>query len=83
MPDPHGVGYFAHFEEPGGWYAATVKPDGCVDLRRYYNLPLHEPGRDADDEDYLHICDIDDLISRLQALRDAAKAKYGADWGRC
>lgn len=67
--------------DPEGWYHAIVKFDGCIHFNRYCNIPIHElqPGQEAD-IDYLHICDLDDTIARLQALRDIAKAHFGEKW---
>lgn len=77
--------YTATFEDPDGWYEAFVKWDGCIDLTRYFNTPLSvERGKDrnSDDECYIHICDLDDFIARLQKLRDAAQAAFGEPWPR-
>lgn len=43
---------------------ASLKNDGCVDFRRVYNI-----GSATEDADYLHICDLDQLIADLIALR--------------
>lgn len=64
-----------------GWYSAVVKWDGCIHLNRYYNFPW---GKDpihpeADNEDYIHICDLDEFIARLQALKVMAETHFG-EW---
>ena len=54
-------------EYPDAYYRATAEMFGCVEFYRIHN------GADWDDEnamiDYIHICSIDDMISRLQALK--------------
>ena len=65
------------------WWSATVKWDGCVDLHRAHNVPFGTEGRDEDHMAFssdMHVCDLDELIERLQKLRDRAKAHYGKDW---
>lgn len=70
--------------DPNGWYQATIKHDGCIDFRHAANSPFTLPDgsslpewarpKDGDDCDAdLHICDLDALIERLQALRDFAR----------
>ena len=27
-------------EDPGGWFSATIDRGGCVNLKRYFNVPL-------------------------------------------
>jgi hypothetical protein len=54
-------------------YQAYVKWDGCVQLTRYFN-------GNQNDEDSIHICDLDDFISRLQEIRDLAVQKFGNNW---
>ena len=60
------------FVSPDGWWAADVRFDGCVNLVNMINTPLKE-GQDygdlADDNvQGMHICDLPDLMERLQAL---------------
>lgn len=67
--------------DPEGWYKASVKWDGCVHFRRAYNLPYPHPEGDDDAfEDYIHICDLDEFIARLQALKQKAIEHFGGDW---
>jgi len=73
--------YRAEFQDPEGWYRASVKLDGCIDMQRAYNVPF--PRNDDEDEDMadtMHICDIDEHIERLIALRDAAREHFGDEW---
>lgn len=58
------------------WYSAWVKWDGCVHFNRYYNTPIGVDHKDGKDMDYLHICDLDEMIKRLTELRDKAKAYF-------
>ena len=46
--------------------SAKIEWDGCVELY---------------DSVHLHICDLDNFISRLQSLRQEAVAYFGEDWG--
>jgi len=55
--------HFLSAKDPDGWYSASVKWDGCIDFTRYFNEPNGEM------KDSIHICDIDDMIARLQALK--------------
>lgn len=43
---------------------ASVRNDGCVDFRQVHNI-----GFVTQDEDYLHICSLDQMIVDLLALR--------------
>jgi hypothetical protein len=65
------------FVDPDGWWEAGVRFDGCVHLRHYSNRPRTDPERRLEDEDYIHICDLDDAIARLVALREAAQSHFG------
>jgi len=48
---------------PKGWWEATLRYDGCVQFRRYFNVPM------AEEVDDIHLCDLDETIKRLEALR--------------
>ena len=69
--------HWLDLEDPEGWYKASVRGDGCIHFNRAFNLSYDErkPG-DEEAEDYLHICDIDGLIARLQSLKQAALAHF-------
>jgi hypothetical protein len=68
--------------DPEGWWEAGVKSDGCIHLNQYFNRPFTEVSpTEAADSGYFHICDLDDFILRLQALRAAALEHFGA-WPR-
>ena len=72
--------------EPNGWYVARVKYDGCIDLYRYHDMPCPPECDGGEDRphptmiDYIHLCDIDHEIERLQALKKLAMEKFGKDW---
>jgi hypothetical protein len=66
---------FLWLEDPQGWWRAVVNDNGCVDFYRFHNEPLYE-----DDADYIHICNVDDFIERLQSLKEVAKQHYGETW---
>ena len=61
-------------QDPEGWYSAVVRFDGCIHLNRHHNYPLSER-----DNDYIHICDIDDMIERLESLKKLA-LDYYVEW---
>jgi hypothetical protein len=53
-------------------WEASVKWDGCIELVRRYNM-----GDDPEDAGQIHLCDLDQLIAKLQALREAARGVLG------
>ena len=72
--------FVIQLDDPEGWYSARVKFDGCVDFMRYHNWPKDAaPAGREEDVDYIHICDVDDMIARLQAIKEAAK-KHFKEW---
>lgn len=64
--------------ELGVWYKAIVKWDGCIHLNRYFNNPYikNEKSEENDAPDYIHICELNNYINRLIALRDIANEFY-------
>lgn len=66
-------GYSLKLEDVQDRFTADVRGDGCVNLRRYY-------GADDEDNDYIHICDLDAMIEKLQAVKAAALEHFGDDW---
>jgi hypothetical protein len=66
--------------DPDGFYKAGVKWDGCVHFDRYYNAPLDDETRRPEDRDYIHICDVEREIERLQALLVEARKHFGEHW---
>jgi len=58
--------------DPEDVYTASVRFDGCVHLYRY-----EEKG---ELDYYIHICDLDGMILRLQALKTEALKHFGKDW---
>jgi hypothetical protein len=75
-------------EDPEMRWKATVKPDGCFELYRAFNTPFQTATNDMVlgdlkkdiDCDSIHICDVDDLIERLQSLKAQAIKHYGPKW---
>lgn len=51
-----------------GEFTARVSYDGCVNLRRHYI---------TGDQDYIHICELDEFIALLQELQAMGKAHFG------
>lgn len=81
--EPSGTAedHWVDFVDPGGWYSASVKWDGCVHFYRYFNQPHPQPKDDPTAyAQHLHICDIDEEIARLQALK-AKAIEYFAERG--
>lgn len=52
-----------------------VRRDGCVHIYKHYELP-------ALDSDYVHICDLQEFIDRLEALKARAIETFGEHWGK-
>jgi hypothetical protein len=74
--------YRLELKDRDGWWSAIVKWDGCIHFYRYHNEPMKDHGENVGDMvDYLHICDIDELINGLQELKARAIGKFGNDWG--
>lgn len=71
--------HWLEVEDPEGWYSATIKWDGCVHFNRYFNEPMHSPSRSDEDIDYIHYCDLEQEIRRLQALLDMGREHYKND----
>lgn len=72
--------HWLEIKDPEGWYYAVVKWDGCIHFNRYYNAPKDEQEKDSEDNDYLHICSVDDMVKRLQALKEEAVKHFGDGW---
>lgn len=60
-------------------YEIDVRFDGCVHLYRYHIGPVDNI-RERD-PDYLHICDLDEMIALLQAVKAKALEHFG-EWPR-
>lgn len=63
----------------------SVKFDGCIHYNKIYNTSYNENGEyfkpeDSECEDYIHICDIDDMIKQLQEIKAMALAHFGDKW---
>jgi hypothetical protein len=68
--------------DPEGWFTAGVKFDGCISFTRYFNIPEGSDDPRADEGDLvdtLHICDLDEMIERLHAIKAFARAHFG-EW---
>jgi hypothetical protein len=66
--------WWLEVHNPVHMYRASVKSTGCIHF--YQDYPAD------DDGEYLHICDIDDLIERLQELKVRAELHFGEDWNK-
>lgn len=79
--------HWLEVRDPDGWWEAVVKWDGCIHLHHAGNVPFDKEHGDSQSseaerdksacDDYIHLCDIDDAIARLQALKQMALAHFG------
>jgi hypothetical protein len=65
--------HWLEVKDPDGWYSAVVKWDGCIHYMTYSNEPMSQ---DEENQDYLHICDIQGEIDRLYSLLQVARKHY-------
>ena len=76
--------HWLEIEDPEGWYSAIARFDGCVHFYHYGNIPLSSSPDRKDSaccDDYIHICDIDEMIERLQSLKKVAQEHFkGGEW---
>ena len=72
--------YWVTFSDTGSRkqfiWEANVKWDGCVELVHRYNM-----GDNPEDAGQIHLCDLDEMIARLQALREEARKVLGPRHG--
>ena len=68
--------YLLTLLEPNQWFRADIKWDGCVHFYRSHNNTPLDIIKDLQNVDYIHICDIDDMILRLQELKRLATAHF-------
>lgn len=76
-------------DESYHYWHASVTANGCIHLHHADNEPYSaEAGfsnkqRACEQQDsYIHICDLDEYIKRLTALRDIAKKHFGEEWNK-
>ncbi len=64
--------YQAIFRDQHGHWQADIH-SGCLHLwqatNRAFDADSPEPGASDEDDDYMHICDLDEFIDTLLALR--------------
>lgn len=74
-----------HGKIEGGdtWRRACVKWDGCIHFDSFANVPL-ELSPDRKDpacvDSYIHICEIDEMIEDLQAIKKLALEHFKGEW---
>lgn len=63
-------------DEETGMHEVTLKWDGCIDY--FVGANGVKPSEDSKNEntDYIHICDIDDMIKKLQAIKEYGKKHF-------
>lgn len=77
--------HWLELSDEDGSYHASVKWDGCIHFDRYENIPATiDPERKGPGccDSYIHICNVDDMIARLQALKQEALLHFGDGWPR-
>ncbi len=72
IPEEHFIHLIYKPEENSWWTEAIVKSDGCINFKKAFNSPFP----DAEDTDYLHICDLDEMIYMLLKLREIARGHF-------
>lgn len=67
-------------DEQFGHEEVTLKWDGCIDYMMSFNG--FKPSEDTTGENtqYLHICDIDEMIEKLQALKKYGKEHFNNEY---
>jgi len=78
VEEDHAAALWMKFQDPEGYYRAIVKWDGCTEF--YHSWEATWPLDDDVDYDHFHICKIDDLIARLQTLKEIAMKHFGDAW---
>lgn len=74
---------YNHYQDGMHWVHAGIKFDGCIHLRKAYNMPFPQaPTEMEDNSDYIHICDIDEMIEELLKLKEIALKHFGEDWNK-
>jgi hypothetical protein len=77
-------GYITLIDKERG-FRAEVKFDGCVHLDTSNIVEWEDEDEesvfnDSNNVGYLHICDVDRVISFLTELRKRAKSHFGPNW---
>jgi len=68
--DPHSPACVELKDERGEW-SASIRFDGCIHFNKHY---------DDADHDYIHICDVDEMIKTLQDIKQKSLDMFGSDW---
>lgn len=55
------------------WWEFDVRWDGCMHIRRWFNFPK---GKGSNDCDTIHICNLRELIERLQKIEATANEHF-------
>jgi hypothetical protein len=57
-----------------------VKFDGCINFTRYENGYNAESPEGLGDEDYIHICDVDEMIKLLEEIKQKASNYFNNEY---
>ena len=68
-------------KDPDGWYEASIRRNGCVELKKVHNIPFPFTNEFPQSLDHIHFCDLDKAIDRLKELKEKAVKVFGNDWG--
>jgi len=55
---------------------ARLKWDGCIDFKYGHNGIKPSEDATGSNTDYIHICDIDDMIKKLQGLKEYGQKHF-------
>jgi hypothetical protein len=67
-------------DEEYGYDEVTLKWDGCVDYRIGFNGVKASEDNTGENSQYIHICDIDEMIEKLQALKEYGKKHFNNEY---
>lgn len=67
-------------DEESGYYEVTLKWDGCIDFRRGCNGFKPSEDQTGENTDYIHICDIDEMIETLQELKKVGSNHFNNEF---
>jgi len=63
-------------DEEYGFTEVTLKWDGCIDYRIGWNGIKPCEDETGYNTNYIHICDIDEMIEKLQAIKDYGRNHF-------
>lgn len=67
-------------DEECGVDEVTLKWDGCIDLRIGLNGFKPSEDKSGENSQYIHICDIDEFIEKLKAIKECGKNHFNNEY---